>query len=131
MYKLTWMLFALLFLILPVLTVPVPIPEEIEELEKRNTHSGRGTWYYPGLGSCGGTNNNNQLVVAVSEQFPGAGGADCWKHVQINAGGKSVTAQIVDSCPGCGPNDLDMSPATFEHLAPLSRGVVGIQWHVL
>jgi hypothetical protein len=41
MYKLTLMLFALLSLILPVLTVPVPIPEEIEELEKRNTHSGR------------------------------------------------------------------------------------------
>jgi len=125
------MLFAFLFFILPVLALPAPVPKEIEELEKRGTRSGQGTWYHPGPGSCGKRNNDNQLVVAVSERFPGAGGSACWKNVQIHSGSKSVTAQIVDSCPGCGPGDLDMSPATFQRLAPLGKGVVKIQWNVL
>ena len=28
-----------------------------------------GTYFYPGLGACGWTNNNNQLVVAVSSSL--------------------------------------------------------------
>ncbi|KAH9953193.1 RlpA-like double-psi beta-barrel-protein domain-containing protein-containing protein, partial [Russula dissimulans] len=91
----------------------------------------QGTYFYTGLGSCGGINNDGQFVVAVSVDFPGAGGADCWKHVRISSGGKSVTAQIVDSCEGCGPNDLDLSPATFTQFAPEAKGVIEIQWDVL
>jgi hypothetical protein len=70
--------------------------------------------------------------------------------VEINYQGKTVEAQMVDSCPGCGANDLgrfscqriscpglmgcspeDMSPATFEKLAPLSEGVIQIEWHFM
>ena len=44
--------------------------------------------------------------------------------------GKSVTAEVVDSCPGCGYYDLDFSPAAFEKLAPLSVGrLYGVSWH--
>jgi hypothetical protein len=41
MYKLTWILFTFFSLILPVLSAPVPAPEEFENLEKRTTHTGR------------------------------------------------------------------------------------------
>jgi hypothetical protein len=69
--------------------------------------------------------------------------------VHISYGGKTVTAEMVDSCPGCGGNDLgkyriveytsciglmgflltDMSEATFKSLAPLSVGVIQIEWY--
>ena len=40
MFRLTWILFALFALVLPILSAPVPTPEDME-LEKRATHSGR------------------------------------------------------------------------------------------
>jgi hypothetical protein len=42
MYRLTLMLFALLSLILPILAAPVPVPEELGELEIRASLSGNG-----------------------------------------------------------------------------------------
>lgn len=71
--------------------------------------------------------------------------------VHISYQGKTVEAEMVDSCPGCGGNDLgkyrifeyiscielmgfllaDMSPATFESLAPLSVGVIEIEWEFI
>ncbi|KAI0287944.1 expansin family protein [Russula brevipes] len=130
MYKLTLILFALISLVLPIIAAPVP--EEAGELEKRATHAGRGTWYDAGLGNCGWTNKGSDLIVAISKGFyDQTGGSNCGKHVQINSGGKTVTAQIVDSCPGCGPNDLDMSRALFQHFAPLSVGVLHITWSIV
>ena len=70
--------------------------------------------------------------------------------VQITSNGKTADAQIVDTCPGCGPNDLgecdtidglagwiyrlfpaDMSPALFQHFASLDVGVISIDWDEL
>ncbi|KAI9463788.1 expansin family protein [Russula earlei] len=133
MYRLTWILFAFLSLVLSALAIPVPVPQGIvsPEKHKRTTHSGRGTWYYPGLGNCGGTNNQNQFVVAIAKSFyDQTNGSNCYKNVQITHNGQTVSAQIVDSCQSCGPNDLDMSPATFKALAPLSVGVIPISWTI-
>lgn len=71
--------------------------------------------------------------------------------VEISYQGKTVEAEMVDSCPGCGGNDLgkyrvfeytsciglmgflltDMSEATFQHFAPLSVGVIEIEWNFI
>lgn len=71
--------------------------------------------------------------------------------VHISYQGKTVVAEMVDSCPGCGGNDLgeyriveytsciglmeflltDMSQATFNSLAPLSVGVIQIEWNFM
>jgi len=123
MYKLTMILFALFSLVLPILAVPVPASNAIDGMEKRGTNTGKGTWYYPGLGSCGGTNNQGQSVVAVSHDIA-SDGAHCGKNVRITYNGKSTSAQVVDTCESCGPSDLDLSPDTFEKLAPLSQGVM-------
>ncbi|KAH9979923.1 RlpA-like double-psi beta-barrel-protein domain-containing protein-containing protein [Lactifluus volemus] len=170
MYKLTWMFFAFISLVLPVLSspAPMPAPEEHHELQARMTnsgtwyspefdwtyaanqlveamtknlydririaesHYGRGTWYYPGLGNCGWNNNAQELVVAIPKTlYDRNGGRNCGQMVQISYQGKSVQAKTVDSCPGCGTDGLDMSPATFEHLAPLSVGVLQIEWHFM
>eukprot|EP01087_Luapelamoeba_hula_P007621 TRINITY_DN185_c0_g1_i1.p1 TRINITY_DN185_c0_g1~~TRINITY_DN185_c0_g1_i1.p1 ORF type:complete len:118 (+),score=21.97 TRINITY_DN185_c0_g1_i1:58-411(+) len=90
--------------------------------------SGRGTWYYPGLGACGWTNNNGQYVVALNAaQWDNK--AHCGAKVSISAQGKSVTAEIVDLCPGCPYGGLDMSPATFQALGNLNQGVLNINWN--
>lgn len=38
-------------------------------------------------------------------------------------GGKSVVVTVEDECQSCADSDLDMSPAAFSKLAPLSVGV--------
>lgn len=90
------------------------------------TYSGRGSWYDPGLGGCGTTNTASQLVVAIPQQ--NFSSAQCGKTVQVTYGGKSVIAKVADSCPACGANDLDLSPAVFQALAPLAVGVEPITW---
>jgi len=170
MYKLTWMLFAFISLVLPVLSSPAPMPAPEEyELQERMTdseswyypdlgdfdwtyaadrlvdamtknlydritvtqsHHGRGTWYQPGLGNCGWTNTEHDLIVAMPKVlYDRNKGKNCGHMVHITYKGKSTTAKMVDSCPGCGTDGLDMSPATFKKLAPLSVGVLQIEWH--
>jgi hypothetical protein len=73
-----------------------------------------GTFYTPGLGACGGTNNENQDVVAIPfglwDQVPGWDGANpnnnpiCGKSIDITYQGKTVTAVVVDECMGCTNN---------------------------
>ncbi|KAI0269926.1 expansin family protein [Gloeopeniophorella convolvens] len=127
--KLTLFICAFFSFILPLLAAPVPGTE----LEKRVTHKGRGTWFTPGLGNCGGTNNSNDHIVAMSKAFYDANnGGNCYQFLEISWGGKTVKAQMVDSCPGCGENDLDMSPAVFKEFASLDKGVLsGISWHFI
>jgi len=48
--------------------------------------------------------------------------------VKVNHGGKSITAMIVDQCPGCGPNHLDLFPAAFKALANPKEGVIPVTW---
>jgi len=35
---------------------------------------------------------------------------------------------IVDECPGCGPNHLDLFPDAFAALADPSKGVINVSW---
>ncbi|KAI7895813.1 RlpA-like double-psi beta-barrel-protein domain-containing protein-containing protein [Mucor mucedo] len=103
-------------------------------LYKRGQSSGKGTFFSPNRGSCGWKNSKNDLVVAVNEKDMGnkkKGGrnVNCGRLVEIvNDAGKKVRAKVVDTCPGCGKGDLDLSPAAFIKLAPFSKGVVKIQW---
>ncbi|KAH9885938.1 RlpA-like double-psi beta-barrel-protein domain-containing protein-containing protein [Xylariomycetidae sp. FL2044] len=86
-------------------------------------NSGRMTWYNPGLGACGRTDNDGSPVVALaSNEY--ANGANCFKWITIQANGKTTAAQVVDLCPGCPSDGLDVSPAIFDDIAPLDQGVV-------
>ncbi|KAI0768764.1 RlpA-like double-psi beta-barrel-protein domain-containing protein-containing protein [Trametes elegans] len=90
------------------------------------------TYYYPdgAIGACGARSSSSDLVVALN---PDAfnGGHNCWRRVGINYNGKYVEATTVDLCPGCGDLALDLSPATFKHLAPLAKGRIQVNWHFL
>ena len=54
---------------------------------------------------------------------------NCGGCVSVHHGGKSVTAMIVDECPGCGSNHLDLFPDAFADLAPKSEGVIPVSWY--
>ncbi|KAI2602761.1 RlpA-like double-psi beta-barrel-protein domain-containing protein-containing protein [Hypoxylon sp. NC1633] len=86
------------------------------------------TYYTPGLGSCGKTNTDSDLVVALSPaQFSTVPDA-CGKKIQISLDGKKATATVVDKCPACSPNSIDVSSTVFQSLAPLTQGRAKISW---
>ncbi|PIL22851.1 hypothetical protein GSI_15546 [Ganoderma sinense ZZ0214-1] len=100
------------------------------ELEKRVTHTGRGTWFDVGLGACGDYNVNSDKIVAISSQVYGSGGnCNQWMHITNTANGKNAWGMVRDECPSCGAGDLDMSPSLFEELGSLDTGVLSISWH--
>ncbi|PPR05919.1 hypothetical protein CVT26_008813 [Gymnopilus dilepis] len=135
MSRLALFIYALFASVLLSLASPVPVMNgELVNLEARLTRVGRGTWYYPGLGNCGDDNNSSELVLAIGKSlYDQNGGGNCNQYVQITnvANGKTAIGQTKDSCPGCGDNDLDMSPALFEKLGSLSTGVLDISWHFM
>ncbi|KAF9540234.1 hypothetical protein EC957_004479 [Mortierella hygrophila] len=91
--------------------------------------SGRGTWFTDTTGSCEVPFDTNDLIVAMNaEQMKGT--SQCGKSVKISFGGKTVTAKVVDTCPSqfCSSGALDLSQAAFKQLAPLSVGVININW---
>ncbi|KAF2128609.1 carbohydrate-binding module family 63 protein [Dothidotthia symphoricarpi CBS 119687] len=45
--------------------------------------------------------------------------------------GTKVTAMVVDQCPGCGTNHLDLFPDAFAKLADPSKGVIPVSWQVV
>lgn len=98
------------------------------------------TYYAPGLGSCGITSSDGDMIVAVAastmhQSYSGNPNNNplCGKKISLTANGVTETATIVDTCPGCkGPTDLDLSPALFQKFADESVGVVtGASWKLL
>ncbi|QRV92491.1 rare lipoprotein A-like double-psi beta-barrel protein [Ceratobasidium sp. AG-Ba] len=130
--------FSILFLftlLIAVFAAPVPEPEseaqvedESGELDARGLErrtSGRATYYDPGLGACGKTNKGSELVVALSSnKFKGS----CGKYITVKYGKNSVRCKVVDLCPGCPNNAIDMSRPAFKKLAPLAKGVLQVNW---
>lgn len=72
-------------------------------------------------GNCGGCVNvryqGKSITAMVSNE---------------NSAGRSELAdwenQIVDECPGCGSNHLDLFPKAFSDLAASSVGVIDVEW---
>ncbi|KAJ8095001.1 hypothetical protein PM082_010219 [Marasmius tenuissimus] len=93
--------------------------------------TGDATWYQPngGYGACGAKSSNSDLVVALPQgQY--ASGQKCWKHLDVAYKGKHVDVTVVDLCPGCGPNDIDLSEGAFKQLASLGTGRIKVTWNV-
>ncbi|KAG8711141.1 hypothetical protein FRC09_020754 [Ceratobasidium sp. 395] len=67
-----------------------------------------------GTGACGGRNKNAEHVVAIG----GANKSTCGKTATVTYRGKSVKVKVVDECPVCGHENIDLSPSAFEQLAP-------------
>lgn len=103
------------------------------QAEKRAAVSGKMTYYSPGQGSCGVTNIDSDMIVAVSPSVfgtyanPNASPA-CKKTMTIKCNGKTVKAAVKDRCAGCGAKDIDVSPAVFQVCGALSTGAMTVSW---
>ncbi|KAI0477984.1 RlpA-like double-psi beta-barrel-protein domain-containing protein-containing protein [Xylaria cf. heliscus] len=89
--------------------------------------SGDMTYYNPGLGSCGWTNGDGDAVVALSPSKSG----NCGKSIRVHYNGKTATAKVVDKCPGCSDQSIDVSPTVFSQLANLDQGRVQVTWEFI
>jgi len=106
------------------------------------TYSGDGTYYGTGLGACGITSTDSQLVVAIAwELFDGLGKGTagefnpnrnpvCGRRIRARRAGRTdaVEVTVVDRCTGCKPQDLDFSPAAFARVAEEWEGRVAVEW---
>ncbi|KAK7934710.1 riboflavine-aldehyde-forming enzyme [Apiospora marii] len=86
------------------------------------------TYYNPGLGSCGLTNSDGDAVVALAPSQYADHPDACGKKIVINYGGKTAVATVVDKCPGCSPESIDVSPSVFQTLDSLDAGRVQVSW---
>ncbi|KAF9467022.1 plant expansin [Collybia nuda] len=111
----------------------------LSSLASVQAFTGDGTFYQPGLGACGNFNTANEFVVAMAhatyDSYPGATpnpnlNPICQRSIRATYQGKTVILRVVDRCAGCaGASDIDMSPAAFSVLAPLSAGrLQGVEW---
>lgn len=98
-------------------------------IDTRASYSGQMTYFYPGLGACGETNNNNDAVAAVSSAVYASGGG-CNKVATIHYNGKTTTARVVDLCPSCATGNIDVSPTVFQALSPLDAGRIDVTWEL-
>ncbi|KAI9006271.1 RlpA-like double-psi beta-barrel-protein domain-containing protein-containing protein [Phycomyces nitens] len=102
-------------------------------LEKRS-YSGDGTFYGVGLGSCGSSDGNNDLVAALNAPQMGNvpnpnNNPNCGRRATVKGPKGTVTVRIVDTCPPCKKGDLDLSPAAFGKIADFDAGRVHITWN--
>ncbi|OJI98930.1 hypothetical protein ASPVEDRAFT_126152, partial [Aspergillus versicolor CBS 583.65] len=99
-------------------------------------YTGDLTYYDPGLGSCGISSKSSENICAVSHVVFDAASTSgnpnenplCGLKLRIRRGDKSVDVKVVDRCPGCSVDDLDVSSAVFEELGDLAEGRVTVDW---
>ncbi|WWD15879.1 hypothetical protein CI109_100303 [Kwoniella shandongensis] len=111
--------------------VPEPVDLNVDvSIAKRDSFSGRATFYDVGLGACGGYNVASDYIVAQNSAQYGGGypGPNCGKSITISYGGKTAVATIQDECPTCPYGGLDMSRSLFNHFASEDVGQFYMSW---
>ncbi|KIY73620.1 hypothetical protein CYLTODRAFT_416994 [Cylindrobasidium torrendii FP15055 ss-10] len=107
----------------------------------KRAFTGEGTYYTPGVGACGLTNTDADMIVAVShllyDSYPGATpnpnlNPICGKKLRANYNGRSVDVAVTDKCMGCaGMYDLDFTTSAILKLVddPVAAGrLTGVTW---
>ncbi|KAF7304680.1 hypothetical protein MKEN_01182100 [Mycena kentingensis (nom. inval.)] len=102
------------------------------DLSKREVFKNtRWTFYSTGLGACGDTNHDGDFIVALNQGTFGYSYPSpyCNRKIVMSYGGKTTTATIKDSCPGCPWGGLDLSPGLFSFFASKDMGVIQGTWY--
>lgn len=81
-----------------------------------------------GAGNCSFDATPDDLDVAAFDASSYAGSATCGACVKVKGPQGEVTVRIVDSCPGCDRNHLDLSRSAFAKIAEPSRGRVPVSF---
>ncbi|KAF8164347.1 RlpA-like double-psi beta-barrel-protein domain-containing protein-containing protein, partial [Mycena galopus ATCC 62051] len=99
------------------------------------------TFYTPngGVGACSHSIKTSAHAVALASAQPFShalvlapgdnGGTHCGKKIKVQYNGKSVIAKVVDLCPGCPSEGLDLTRGAFKELAKPAVGVIEANWH--
>ncbi|KAK6510008.1 hypothetical protein TWF481_004722 [Arthrobotrys musiformis] len=128
--------------VVPTEPSPSPSPSPVEEPPTSGggsgSYSGKATFYDAGLGSCGETHSNSDLICALSKVTMSlTAGANpnlnpmCGTKIRVMSASNptGVIVSIVDTCPGCaGAYDLDLTPAVFDQLGDPLAGVIDVTW---
>ncbi|KAJ3504014.1 hypothetical protein NLJ89_g8160 [Agrocybe chaxingu] len=77
-------------------------------------------------GSCGRYHVNSDFTVAMNAVQMNSG--LCFKTIRLSYGGKTTTATISDTCPGCPWGGLDLTEGLFAFFAPHSVGIIYGEW---
>lgn len=97
-------------------------------------HNGDATYYSVGADNCGTSSSDTDYVCAISQQLYNTVTDSesiseyCGHMINITYNDKNVQVKVVDSCPSCDKDSLDLSPSAFEALADLEIGVLAIEW---
>ncbi|KAF9979248.1 hypothetical protein BGZ73_002516 [Actinomortierella ambigua] len=95
---------------------------------------GRMTWFSDTWGSCGKHFSQNDMIVAMNEHQMGkkiwGSESRCGQYVRVWNDKTSVVLRIADTCPKryCNHGALDLSQAAFRRFAPMSKGVIYLNW---
>ncbi|CAO3662932.1 unnamed protein product [Rhizopus stolonifer] len=95
--------------------------------------SGDGTYYTPGLGSCGIDNSESEMVAALNApQMNNPANPNknplCGKYINVHGPKGSVKVKIVDTCPPCKKGDVDLSVGAFKYVGSYEAGRIPISW---
>ncbi|KAF8977417.1 hypothetical protein BGZ46_007404 [Entomortierella lignicola] len=100
-----------------------------------NKYRGRGTWFSDKIGSCGIKFSQKDMIVALNEAQMGrmwGKGSKCGKKIRVKSRGssRSIVVKVVDTCPHryCSHGQLDLSQAAFKKFAPMSQGILDLEW---
>lgn len=77
-------------------------------------------------GSCGRMLSNSGFTVAMNDEQMNSG--MCYRTIRMSYNGKSTTATIVDTCPGCPWGGLDLTPSLFSFFASQGAGIIYGEW---
>ncbi|KAF1838997.1 barwin-like endoglucanase [Decorospora gaudefroyi] len=110
-----------------------PSASAVVDTTSANSKRGEATFYGGNVsgGMCsftGYTIPSGIYGTALSDSNWG-NAANCGACVSVTGpSGTKVTAMIVDQCPGCGTNHLDLFPDAFAKLANPSAGIIDVSW---
>eukprot|EP00834_Sanchytrium_tribonematis_P006469 NODE_479_length_6970_cov_0.750982.p3 type:complete len:289 gc:universal NODE_479_length_6970_cov_0.750982:5874-5008(-) len=93
--------------------------------------SGKATFYDSenGYGNCGSQIPNKGLYVAISKGCYSE--SVCGKQIKVSYQGKSVVLPVLDSCPSCDSDHIDISRDAFAQIANLDAGVIQVSWEMV
>merc|ERR1711939_67116 len=89
------------------------------------SYSGKATFYSQGgaAGSCGNYASDSDYVVAVNAAQMNSGWCGRTVNIKNTANGKTISAKVADTCPGCSYGSLDLSMGAFGAIGNYDTGV--------
>ncbi|EGC33441.1 hypothetical protein DICPUDRAFT_88764 [Dictyostelium purpureum] len=90
-----------------------------------------------GIGACGTQiNAKTDLIVAIPTSYWTSANPNadplCNTKIKVTHGSNSVVLTVVDKCPTCGPNKIDISESAFILLAGSTvDGIINVTWEFI